>query len=127
MAAATAARAALSRCASVSRRYPAHPPQHPYKLVKDVRTGVQTSDVQAVLDGGIDAFLQVCGLQLWLGDEGLLFATAWLPRNGYCSSNSMRYHRGFCRRTSGSRRCRRGLRRERLWMTASMRPAWVSK
>jgi len=32
--------------------------QHPYKLVKDVRTGVQTSDVQAVLDGGIDAFLQ---------------------------------------------------------------------
>ncbi len=30
----------------------------PYKLVKDVRTGVETSDVDTVMDGGIDAFLK---------------------------------------------------------------------
>ncbi len=31
---------------------------HPYKLVKDVRTGTETSDVQAVLDGDLDAFIK---------------------------------------------------------------------
>ena len=31
---------------------------HPYKLVKDVRTGYETSDAQGVLDGGIDEFLK---------------------------------------------------------------------
>lgn len=31
---------------------------HPYKLVKDVRTGVETADVSAVLDGKIDQFIQ---------------------------------------------------------------------
>ena len=31
---------------------------HPYKLVKDVRTGIETSDVQAVLDGDLDAFMK---------------------------------------------------------------------
>lgn len=31
---------------------------HPYKLVKDVRTGFETSNAQAVLDGEIDGFLK---------------------------------------------------------------------
>ncbi|MBI3418905.1 MAG: peptide chain release factor 2 [Proteobacteria bacterium] len=31
---------------------------HPYQMVKDVRTGVETSATQAVLDGDLDAFLQ---------------------------------------------------------------------
>jgi peptide chain release factor 2 len=31
---------------------------HPYQIVKDLRTGVETNDVRAVLDGDIDRFLQ---------------------------------------------------------------------
>lgn len=31
---------------------------HPYKLVKDVRTGYETSDVQAVMDGDLTAFIK---------------------------------------------------------------------
>lgn len=31
---------------------------HPYKLVKDVRTGVETSNVQAVMDGYLDEFIK---------------------------------------------------------------------
>jgi peptide chain release factor 2 len=31
---------------------------HPYKLVKDVRTGYETSDAQAVLDGDINDFIK---------------------------------------------------------------------
>jgi peptide chain release factor 2 len=30
----------------------------PYQMVKDLRTGVQTSDVQGVMDGAIDAFIE---------------------------------------------------------------------
>jgi peptide chain release factor 2 len=32
---------------------------HPYKLVKDVRTGHETGDVDAVLDGDLDDFLKI--------------------------------------------------------------------
>jgi peptide chain release factor 2 len=31
---------------------------HPYQMVKDLRTGVETSNTGAVLDGDIDAFMQ---------------------------------------------------------------------
>jgi len=31
---------------------------HPYKLVKDLRTNYETSDVQAVLDGNLDSFIK---------------------------------------------------------------------
>jgi len=31
---------------------------HPYKLVKDVRTGTETSNVQAVMDGDLDDFIK---------------------------------------------------------------------
>lgn len=31
---------------------------HPYKLIKDVRTGYETSNVQAVLDGDLDEFIK---------------------------------------------------------------------
>lgn len=31
---------------------------HPYKMVKDLRTGVETGNVQAVLDGDIDRFIK---------------------------------------------------------------------
>ena len=31
---------------------------HPYKLVKDLRTGTETGNVQAVMDGDLDAFMK---------------------------------------------------------------------
>lgn len=36
---------------------------HPYRLVKDVRTGVETTDTEAVLNGEIDEFLK--GFLMW--------------------------------------------------------------
>ena len=30
---------------------------HPYKMVKDLRTGIQTSNAQAVMDGELDMFV----------------------------------------------------------------------
>ena len=30
---------------------------HPYKLVKDTRTGVETTDLQVVMDGDLDRFI----------------------------------------------------------------------
>lgn len=37
---------------------------HPYKLVKDARTGTETSQAQAVLDGNIDEFLKTFLLKM---------------------------------------------------------------
>jgi peptide chain release factor 2 len=31
---------------------------HPYKMVKDLRTGYETSDPDAVLDGALDPFIE---------------------------------------------------------------------
>ena len=43
---------------------------HPYQMVKDLRTGEQTSDSQGVLDGDLDAFLQASLSSKLGGDEG---------------------------------------------------------
>ncbi|MBT8195387.1 MAG: peptide chain release factor 2, partial [Bacteroidia bacterium] len=31
---------------------------HPYKMVKDIRTGMETSNVAAVLDGDLNPFIK---------------------------------------------------------------------
>jgi peptide chain release factor 2 len=36
---------------------------HPYKLVKDVRTGEETSNVDNVMDGDIDSFIKAYLMQ----------------------------------------------------------------
>ena len=40
---------------------------HPYTMVKDHRTGVETSNVQAVLDGDLEAFIE--GFLTWTKEE----------------------------------------------------------
>ena len=42
--------------------------QHPYQMVKDHRTGHETGNVQAVLDGWLDEFMEVY-LRYTLGDR----------------------------------------------------------
>ena len=42
---------------------------HPYKLVKDVRTGTETSATDAVLDGDLDAFIKAYLMQEGKGGE----------------------------------------------------------
>lgn len=44
---------------------------HPYKLVKDVRTGYETSDVDGVMDGEIDPFLKAYLMMMGQKDEEL--------------------------------------------------------
>jgi peptide chain release factor 2 len=41
---------------------------HPYKLVKDLRTGYETTDTTAVLDGEIDPFIEAY-LRAQVGQE----------------------------------------------------------
>ena len=41
---------------------------HPYRMVKDVRTQVETSNVDAVLDGDLDAFIR--GYLMGAGNDG---------------------------------------------------------
>ena len=36
---------------------------HPYKMVKDLRTGLSTADTQGVLDGDIDMFMKAYLMQ----------------------------------------------------------------
>lgn len=47
---------------------------HPYQLVKDVRTGQETSDVQRVMDGYIDEFLKAYLMWDGMGEEKDTFA-----------------------------------------------------
>ncbi len=44
----------------------------PYQMVKDLRTGVETSDSQGVLDGDLDAFLSAALSQKINGSEGVV-------------------------------------------------------
>ena len=41
----------------------------PYQLVKDLRTGTQSSDPQKVLDGAIDTFIESALAQKFKGDD----------------------------------------------------------
>ena len=43
---------------------------HPYKLVKDLRTGYETSDVQSVMDGELDDFIKSYLMEFGGGKKG---------------------------------------------------------
>ena len=43
---------------------------HPYQMVKDLRTNVETADVQGVMDGDLDRFIEACLRQATLLGEG---------------------------------------------------------
>jgi peptide chain release factor 2 len=42
---------------------------HPYQMIKDLRTGVETSDSQGVLDGDLDRFLEAALAQKLAGSD----------------------------------------------------------
>ena len=42
---------------------------HPYRMVKDLRTGVETSNSQAVLDGSLDEFMAAALAQRVIADR----------------------------------------------------------
>jgi peptide chain release factor 2 len=42
---------------------------HPYKLVKDVRSKVETNDVDSVMNGSIDKFLK--GYLMYMGQKNI--------------------------------------------------------
>jgi peptide chain release factor 2 len=42
---------------------------HPYKMVKDLRTGHETGNVEAVLDGRLDDFIEAY-LRSTIGENG---------------------------------------------------------
>lgn len=43
---------------------------HPYQMVKDLRTHVETADVQGVMDGDLDRFIEACLRQATLLGDG---------------------------------------------------------
>jgi peptide chain release factor 2 len=43
---------------------------HPYKMIKDLRTGQETSDPESVLEGDLDAFLKAY-LKMQIGQAGV--------------------------------------------------------
>ena len=42
---------------------------HPYKMVKDVRTGIETADTQGVMDGDLNAFMKAFLMGVRRGDN----------------------------------------------------------
>ena len=42
---------------------------HPYRMVKDLRTGVESSDTDGILDGDIDAYIQAALAHDLLGEK----------------------------------------------------------
>ena len=45
---------------------------HPYKMVKDLRTGVETADTQAVLDGDLNEFMKAFLMGKKRGDKDIM-------------------------------------------------------